>query len=55
MFEKQLQELLLRAVRACQEQGVFPGELELPEIVLELPRNPEHGDLATNQAGENVA
>ncbi len=50
MFEKQLQELLLRAVRACQEQGVFPGELELPEIVLELPRNPEHGDLATNLA-----
>ncbi len=39
---------LAAALEACRAEGLFSGEL--PEVALERPRRPEHGDLATNVA-----
>ena len=39
---------LTAALEACRAAGLFSGEL--PEVALERPKRPEHGDLATNVA-----
>ncbi|BBF92534.1 arginine--tRNA ligase [Blastochloris tepida] len=38
------------AVRALAEQGFLPAGLDLDRVVVEPPRDPSHGDLATNAA-----
>ena len=38
------------AVEALAAAGVFPQPPELDRIVVEPPRDPSHGDLATNAA-----
>jgi arginyl-tRNA synthetase len=46
----QLSEAILQALRALQEQGLL-DQVELPvEVVVERPKNREHGDWATNVA-----
>ncbi|ALK09328.1 arginine--tRNA ligase [Blastochloris viridis] len=38
------------AVRALADQGHLPAGLDLDRVVVEPPRDPSHGDLATNAA-----
>jgi arginyl-tRNA synthetase len=46
---EQLQDVVRTAVRAVVERGALP--VEVPgEVVIERPKNPEHGDYATNVA-----
>jgi len=47
MLKQTLIELLTRAVLAAQETGKLPP-VTLPEIVIERPQNPEHGDYASS-------
>jgi arginyl-tRNA synthetase len=47
MIRKRLIELLTQAVKKAQELGKLP-EVVLPEIALEHPQNPEHGDYASS-------
>jgi arginyl-tRNA synthetase len=49
MVQKVLQTLILTALRAAQASGTLPP-VELPEIVVEQPQRPEHGDFATPAA-----
>jgi arginyl-tRNA synthetase len=39
-----------RALEALQRDGVLPGEIDLGRIGVEPPRDPAHGDIATNAA-----
>jgi arginyl-tRNA synthetase len=41
---------IMAAVHSLSEQGVLAGELPLSAIAVEPPRDPAHGDLATNVA-----
>ncbi|HZA65673.1 MAG TPA: arginine--tRNA ligase, partial [Geminicoccaceae bacterium] len=41
---------LLRALEACQAAGELPGSLALERVTVEPPRDPAHGDAATNAA-----
>ncbi|WP_298727955.1 arginine--tRNA ligase [uncultured Ferrovibrio sp.] len=41
---------IMAAVQRLSEQGVLAGELPLSAITVEPPRDPSHGDLATNVA-----
>jgi arginyl-tRNA synthetase len=41
---------LLQAIAACQSAGELTGELDLERITVEPPRDPAHGDAATNAA-----
>lgn len=41
---------VMAAVHTLSEQGVLAGELPLSAITVEPPRDPSHGDLATNVA-----
>lgn len=38
------------ALRALSQKGVLPAELDLSNVVVEAPRDAEHGDLSTNAA-----
>ncbi len=48
-MQKQLQQLLLAAIKELQSQGIIPTELE-PEIGIERTRDKKHGDFASNLA-----
>jgi arginyl-tRNA synthetase len=41
---------VLQAIAACQRAGELPATLELERITVEPPRDPAHGDAATNAA-----
>lgn len=41
---------LQNAVRAASQKGALPALPELPEFIIEVPREKEHGDFATNLA-----
>jgi arginyl-tRNA synthetase len=44
---EQITEMLTEAVRAFQKAGKISA-IELPEVILERPQNPEHGDYASS-------
>jgi arginyl-tRNA synthetase len=46
-MRKKLVELLTEAVNKAQKSGKLPA-VAVPEITIERPQNPEHGDYATN-------
>ncbi len=46
MIRNQLTELITTAIQAAQQQGDLPA-FDLPEIVVERPKDPTHGDYAT--------
>jgi arginyl-tRNA synthetase len=41
---------VLQAIEVCQRAGELPATLELERITVEPPRDPAHGDAATNAA-----
>ena len=41
---------VLQAIEACQRAGELPAALELERVTVEPPRDPAHGDAATNAA-----
>ena len=47
MLKQTITELITRAVIEAQQAGKLP-ELTLPEITIERPQNPEHGDYASS-------
>jgi arginyl-tRNA synthetase len=47
MIRRRLIELLKQAAKKAQESGKLP-EVVLPEIAIEHPQNPEHGDYASS-------
>ena len=47
MLKQRLIELLTRAAGEAQQQGKLPV-VTLPEVVIERPQNPEHGDYASS-------
>ena len=49
MTPEQLQAVVRTAVGAVVERGALPVEVPA-EVVVERPKNPEHGDYATNVA-----
>ena len=49
MTPEQLQDVVATAVRAVVDRGALPVEVPAA-VVIERPRNPEHGDYATNVA-----
>ncbi|MGY2002381.1 arginine--tRNA ligase [Blastococcus sp. SYSU DS1024] len=49
MTPEQLQDVVRTAVAAVVERGALPVDVPA-EVVVERPRNPEHGDYATNVA-----
>ena len=44
-----LRDLIVGVVQRAQQQGVFPS-VAVPEVTVETPQNPEHGDYASNIA-----
>ncbi|HEU5099494.1 MAG TPA: arginine--tRNA ligase [Roseiflexaceae bacterium] len=46
MVQERLRALIESSIRAAQAAGALP-EAELPDIVVEQPQRPEHGDFAT--------
>ncbi len=48
-LKQRLVELLTRAASEAQQLGKLP-QVTLPEVVMEHPRNPEHGDYASSLA-----
>lgn len=40
--------LLLQTIGWLQRMGEFPADLDLTRITVEPPRDPKHGDIATN-------
>ena len=48
-MKDRLKQIIADALGRCYEQGVLHSKV-LPEIVLEVPSRPEHGDFATNLA-----
>ncbi|RBY77363.1 arginine--tRNA ligase [Blastococcus sp. TF02-09] len=49
MTPEQLQDVVSSAVRAVVDRGALPVEVPA-EVLVERPKNPEHGDYATNVA-----
>jgi arginyl-tRNA synthetase len=47
MLKQTITELLTRAIIQAQQAGKLPA-ITLPEIVIERPQNPEHGDYASS-------
>lgn len=45
-----IRELVLASINAMQADGALPGELNLAPVTVEPPRDPAHGDMATNAA-----
>ena len=46
MIQDRIRELIERAIRAAQDAGDLP-EVDLPDITVERPNRPEHGDFAS--------
>ena len=46
-IKEELADLLAEAVRRAQQLGKLPV-VPLPEIMLERPQNPEHGDYSSS-------
>lgn len=44
------QDEIAAALRSLQSAGKIAGEIDLSRVTVELPRDPSHGDLATNAA-----
>ena len=42
--------LIVKALEAMKADGALPADLSLPAIEVEFPRDPTHGDLASNAA-----
>src|SRR5207248_10338583 len=42
--------VLLSALDALAAEGILPAGLDLSRVAVERPRDPSHGDLATNAA-----
>lgn len=49
MIGNQLVELITKAIKKAQKKGDLP-KFDIPEVVLERPGNPDHGDYATPAA-----
>ena len=49
MIDVRLQNLIEKSIKKCIKDGLFSIET-IPEIELDTPKRPEHGDLATNVA-----
>jgi arginyl-tRNA synthetase len=47
MLREKLIDLVIKAVNSAQKSGKLPP-MTLPDITIERPQNPEHGDYATN-------
>ena len=47
MIRAELADLIYTAAKKAQKKGSLP-KVELPEVVIERPRRPEHGDYATS-------
>jgi arginyl-tRNA synthetase len=47
MLKQTIVELLAQAIAKAQKEGKLP-DISLPEIVIERPQNPEHGDYASS-------
>lgn len=47
MIRDELTELVYKATKKAQRKGSFP-RTEIPEVIVERPRRPEHGDYATS-------
>jgi len=47
MLKHKLAELLTQAAAEAQKSGKFPP-VTLPEVIMEHPQNPEHGDYASS-------
>jgi arginyl-tRNA synthetase len=47
MLKQIIAELLAQAIARAQQEGKLPA-ISLPEIVIERPQNPEHGDYASS-------
>jgi arginyl-tRNA synthetase len=47
MLKQTIAELLTKAIVAAQQAGKLPT-VTLPEIIIERPQNPEHGDYASS-------
>lgn len=47
---EQVKEILKEEIKAAVVKASLASEAEVPEVVLELPKNKEHGDYATNMA-----
>ncbi len=45
-----IREQVIAAIAALAEQGVLPGDMDLANLAVEAPRDPSHGDVATNAA-----
>ncbi len=48
-MKNRLVDLIANAVAACMQKGLLP-DVKLPNIEIEVPANPEHGDYACNVA-----
>ena len=47
LIKQEIEQLLVKAVEEAQRQDLLP-DVALPEVVVERPQNPEHGDFATS-------
>ncbi len=54
MLRDELARLVYRATKKAQRKGNLP-RTEIPEVVIERPRRPEHGDYATSQPLRMIA
>ena len=46
----EIKTLVLETLEAMTAEGVLPGDLDLRNVAVEPPRDPSHGDMATNAA-----
>jgi len=53
-IEARLLQLIERAIRSARDEQRFPPDFA-PEIQVEVPANPDHGDYATNLAMKNAS
>ena len=49
-YFKHLRDIVLGSIEELVSSGVVPGGLDLGSINVEPPRDPSHGDVATNAA-----
>ena len=47
---EQVRAEVLQAIESCQGAGELPDALDVGRITVEPPRDPSHGDAATNAA-----
>ena len=48
-MKNKLADLIANSVAVCTQKGLLP-EVQLPQIEIEVPANPDHGDYACNVA-----